>query len=97
MGVLINDFCPVSKEGSLTPSSLFFGGKKGEKEKIGVGCGTEGKRQEKNTPIIQSFLNDRKETSKTDILVGFLCVRLFSDSLLSLFPWTARLHSKAKK
>lgn len=37
MGVLINDSCPVSKEGSLTPSPVFFRGEKGEKEKLGWG------------------------------------------------------------
>ena len=34
MGALINDFCPVSKKGSLTPSSLFSLKKK---KKIEVG------------------------------------------------------------
>lgn len=41
MGTLINDFCPVLKKGSLTPSSLFLW------KKIGVGWGTERKKGEK--------------------------------------------------
>lgn len=70
MGVLINDFCPVSKEGSLTPSPLFFWRKKRKRKKLGWGEELRGKSWEKkNTPIIQTFLNDGKETSKTDILV----------------------------
>lgn len=78
MGVLINDSCPVSKEGSLTPSPLFFRGEKGKKEKLGWGEELRRKSRKKNTLIIQSFLNDGKETSKTNILVGFLfCVAFF--------------------
>lgn len=43
MGALINDFCPVSKKGSLTPSSLFS-----LKKKIGVGEELRKKRRKKH-------------------------------------------------
>lgn len=70
MGALINDFCPVSKKGSLTPSSLFSLKKK--KKKIGVGEELRKKRRKKH-PYNPKFSKRHKGDFKDRHGQFFMC------------------------
>ena len=68
MGALINDFCPVSKKGSLTPSSLFSL----EKKKLGWGEELRKKRRKKH-PYNPKFSKRHKGDFKDRHGQFFMC------------------------